>query len=375
MYMFAERKAVVRCTLCCVLLLLILPATPLNAQENGKVVAHEVPTLPLVYSEPLKTGLLMPGTELGSTFHCADDGSIVFHTTSFSMEHGAPPIIVVYSVKPQSGASPIRFDPVTSGLHRISTGMVAVSPSRLAMMVSATKAEDTATYNKNPAPHSYLLLFDRSGSFLRATSLDEFSVKSRPGVGIFDSGELLILAGSSASHGGLRWVLMKEDGSDMRTLAPDQAETKTPEGKSHQIKHLSGMPQIVPYRGHLLVMEMNTRGPIYEVSASGDIKAVVLKLPEGESLGQFIPSDGTTWKVILSHANADAHVHAGAPSSFLLDKIAEFDPESGELLRYIDTGEEHHPLVIACEERGEYLGVHIDPQDGALTIIKGVPGH
>jgi hypothetical protein len=366
-----------RHALCCAFILLLLSATtPLNAQkkDNPKDVPPEIPTLPLTYGAPLKTAaLLVPGSVLSFPLLCTDDGSVAFQSIAFSMEPGALPQIVVNSVKPESGASPVRFDPGASGLLNVYPSLIAVSPSRLAMMVSAKDPKEKASDKKQTATHSYILLFDRKGSFLRATSLDELNLGWGSGFAIFDSGELLVVASSSISSSGRQWVVMKEDGSDMRALAPDQSETKKPEGKTlyAAMSSLVGHPQITPYRAHLLVSEMNTRGPIYEVSPSGNIKTVELKLPEGETIGQLIPSDGATWKVILGHTNNDS----SSPVRFELDKIAEFDPDTGELQRYIDIGKDHYLPSFACEKQGEYLVLHTDLKDGALMVEKASLSH
>ena len=71
------------------------------------------------------------------------------------------------------------------------------------------------------------------------------------------------------------------------------------------VNNPSGMPQLVPYRGNLLLLDMNTDHPVYELNAGGVIKSTQLKLPPGEKLWQFIPSvnRGRTWKVILGQTN------------------------------------------------------------------------
>ncbi len=120
---------------------------------------------------------------------------------------------------------------------------------------------------------------------------------------------------------------------------------------------------------------MDTNYDVKEIDEGGVLRSIKLKLPKGEKLGQIIPSDGGTLVVILGQADERGSAEDGLPSGlFRPNKIAEFDPGTGDLLRYLDAGSSHYPISISCEHDGRFTALSEDPKDGSLLLEAAVAG-
>ena len=348
---------------------------PPGAGDLAENIAPEGPsTLTLAYGDAHH--LAVGSSHLGITipFHCGSDGTIQFVGLSFS-----PPQLdftaALYFLKVSDSISYVRFDAAAPDLRQVTpTQQFAASGSRVVWLVNAITSDEEIN-DKRTKPHPFLLFFDLKGTVLRATPLSlPFTVGS---IGLFDSGEVLLI-GSTAFDSHQHWMLMDEDGDFQRDLLTgwdDDAKQGTGiETIKSRSKSMSGLPQLVPYHGNFLLAETNSSHPIVEINTSGIVKETELNLPKGEDIGEFIPTDGRTWKLVLGHTNEKEE--NGLPSGYLkLDKIGEFDPTTGELLKYIDAGKDHYPSSLACEVGGEYLAIRTDPKDGSLVVEKGTPSH
>jgi hypothetical protein len=351
------------------------PAVPSLGAQSLEI-SPEPPTIHLDYGKPQPAGLLLLGTAIAFPFLCGSLGTVLFLANTLSQTTGVIPLVsAVYSVKTGGRPNSIRYDPNASGLRQIHTSsQIFASDSRVVLSVTALTADEELN-DKNRKPHQFLLFFDTKGAFLHSAAVDlPFPVAA---IGLFESGEVLVV-GSTMIERRQHWIVLDEDGSVRRDLMParDDSGDKKLEGKelSEAWTSMTGVPQVLQYRGHLLLLEMNTSHPIVEINERGVMKSTELKLAKGETLGEFIPSDGRTWKVILGHTAKEGSTENGTPAGmFDMDKIAEFDPNTGELLRYVDPGKDHYPISLACEQDGAFIALKTNPKDGSLTIERGTP--
>lgn len=296
-----------------------------------------------------------------------NDSRVAFPAITFTPEGDGVRNFSIYSIDLGDSLRVRRYDPGLSGLHQISpSSWFAISSSRVILKVTAlTPQEELNGSSKNP--HPFLLFFGKEGNFLRATPLNlPFEIG---GVGVFDSGNLLIVSSSTATS---QWTVLSEDGEIVRRLIPTSSETP-PSEKTTLVSALhanKGLLQILPWNHHLLILEMNSVSPILEITEQGILRTTSLKVPKEMYLGRFIPTDGKTWKVALGHVvdkdSAETGLRAG---HFFMDKVAEFDSSSGELIRYIDvTDSTHYAAAIACEKTGSYFFLSADPKGKDLLI-------
>jgi hypothetical protein len=282
-----------------------------------------------------------------------------------------------YGVRVDNGSAvSIHFDPaLATGLRHLSPGgPMAVSDSKVILTALAVTADEDAANTaggKKTKPHPFLLFFDRKGNFLYSSALDlDFTVR---GLGVFESGDLLAIGVPTATDGNRHWEVIDEHGRPLRSLQPsiegdESRKVGDRQAYAGELNTLTGQPELMPYRGHILILEKNTDYPIEDLNEGGVVRAVKLKLPPGENLGVFIGSDGANWKITVGHTETESSQYGHPRSSFRTDKIAEFDPETGDLLRYINTGKSHDPLALSCEHGGVFTALSEDPDSQALRV-------
>lgn len=338
-------------------------------EHSGTVSANEIPLAVLKYGNAKRVLLSGKNMAFGFPFQCGADGTIFFPGNSFSPTGDLQvDSFAVYAVKPRDATFLERFDPQMSGLRKIfPRNGLAISDNRVVVLVDAVTAEEELNQPKKKR-HPFLLFFDRNGSFLRASALDVPFIVA--GIGLFESGDVLVV-GSYILDKQQNWVVVGEDGHVERNLAParDDSNDKPLEGKEFvsAIKGMAGMVEILPWRGHLLLLDLNTKHPIVELNERGILRTVQLQLPESLTLAQMIQSDGNSWKVAMMHT-VQGDSADGAPG-YLIDKVGEFDPNSGQLLRYVKAVDKtHYATSLACERSGVYFALSTDPNDGALQV-------
>jgi len=238
------------------------------------------------------------------------------------------------------------------------------------VLVEAVTAEEQLKDPKTHKWHPFLLIFDRKGNFVRASPLDlSFQIAE---IGYLNDRELLVV-GSVAADWRQHLAVIDEDGKLLRQLQPGHddsqyAKDDSLETRLHAINSGAGRAQLVPYRGHVLMLETNSDAPVYELNGGGVIKETRLKLPPGEKIWQIIPSNGRTWDVIFGHADQGSVEDGVPPGLFKPEGVGEFDPETGELLHLVIPGPKHHPASLACEEDGLFTALSTDPKDGSLLV-------
>lgn len=351
-----------------------------NKDETNKTAVAQKATLRLDYAKPLRSSVVIRGMSIGGPFGCASDGTVLFPVYSFPKQPGGSLDALeffIYGVRAGSSeVESIRYDPglATDLHHIIPGGALVVSDKVVGILVNAVTGEELAN-DKNRESHPFLIFFDRKGAFLRAVPLDlSFHIAT---LGLLESGEILVI-GSTLTEHHRRLTVLDDHGRVQRDLQPglDSATEDTRDEKQLVGAANSGVgqSQIVPYRDHLLLIEMSTENPIVELNLGGMVKSTRLKLPEGEDIWQFIPSNGLTWDVILGHVDTQGSSERGVPAGlFKPDRIGVFDPETGVMLHFIDSGPDHYPVSLACENDGVFIALSTDPKDGSLLLEKATP--
>jgi len=348
----------------------IAPAQTASSPAGDAAQPATTPTLRLQYSKPVKSTLPMLGASMGASMSCTADGTTFFPTYSFPSPSARSVSFSAYGVRSTgSYVESVRYDPtLAADLRRVMPiDVMAVSDSRVVLAVKAVTADEEAS-GKGVKSHPFLLFFDRKGTFLRSAPIDiDFHIAA---IGIFDSGDLLVAGGPSPDERHRHWVVLDDHGRFLRTLNPgtEGDEDRKPGDTTNLAQTLlTGHPQLVPYRGHLLLLESNTPYPIKEINEGGEINSTSLNLPKGDSPWQLLPSDGPHWIVVLGRMN-DAAAEGLPVGGFNADKIAEFDPATGDLIRYIVPGPNHYPSSLSCQHDGVFTALSTDPKDGSLIL-------
>ncbi len=250
-------------------LILMVAATgsQVSAQvgETSKVApgSSEAPTMRLEYAKPIRSTAITLGMAIGEPFGCASDGTTFFPAYSlqpFSASNkdrdGSSAQFSAYGVRSIGEfVDSIHYDPaLATGLRRVSPGgAIGVSDSRVVISANAVTADEDANdraNNRKRQLHTFLLFFDRKGSFLYAAPLDlDFPVGA---LGIFESGNILVVGLPAPKERHRNWVVVDDHGGFVRRLQPgiegdEDSKTGDPTAFAQAARALTGNPQLVQH--------------------------------------------------------------------------------------------------------------------------------
>lgn len=208
----------------------------------------------------------------------------------------------------------------------------------------------------------YIARFDSDGSYKGSLKLDSDFLPIQAAA--FEGGNFLV--GGLDAGKTPRIALLDSYGQVLKflQLPKDKAEMPKPDKKSSDIEPgsseaLAMLAQFVPYRADILFKRNLTDSLIYEISESGEARAVKIKVPEGLREVGLLSSD-QNWLVLFGRG-------------FGVDEtteIYEVNPENGKLLaRYRGEGAFSSKTLPACRFGGKFLG--LSNKDGKITMLSG----
>jgi hypothetical protein len=349
------------------------PATSAPPVKLSLVVAStvQVPTLPAEsITEPIFCDLggsivfrlAMPDTGVGDPISVSRDGKTVISFTRQKINDVSRPEVM-------------SMFPSGSGVYILTRGTVLIG--------GETKwRTPTGEVQIHPATKSstFVARFERDGTYGGAVLLD---LPFKPlHLGVFENGDFLI-AGAEPStdeprvaivgpNGQLRrFVELKGDvhaQTDSDIAARDKDPTALPRSKpwrgafAESLRDVVSNSQIVKDGPNLLLFRpMN--GPVYSISAGGEVQVHKLKM-EGDYRLFTIRADRNSWIVELIH-----EVPHGGGDEFA---TYAFDRESGSPLREYffptDLG-----WGLACADGDEFTFVMADDVGTSLKLVKLTP--
>lgn len=245
---------------------------------------------------------------------------------------------------------------------------------------AATSGDETGSRvvpkpDKEPDPSRlhdgyYVSFFDRDGKPDGVYPLDP---RYDPVKVAYLGGDRLIVLLFDKVRGAPVLGIMTSDGQLVRIL-DDQgilpsgdelmksSSFRLPEHASESLKHISISGTMsswqVGYAGNrLLLLEPGASPSIVEVSQSGAMRKVRLKMPEGVTANSIISSD-RAWLLRCFPVNSS---DAGT--------LLEFDPENGRVLRQVST-KGTPPTSIFYADQGTYFASWWDKEHKRVLILK-----
>lgn len=182
---------------------------------------------------------------------------------------------------------------------------------------------------------------------------------AKPKLAIFNSDgtllkELKLRAGLLRQSAAMNGVEMKEMNVD-KVLPERQAEQDAEKSQAHIIAPV----QFVPLRNSVIFVQADSDLPLLEIKDGGTVRAISVKLPPGEKIYSFIPSDGNLFARVKSNKR---------------NAIYEIDPETGELLKRFKNSNTEDGSNIACVHENMFLSFEHDwAHDHALIPLWGTP--
>jgi len=369
--------------------LLVFAIAPSHAQKaagasaNKKASAEQIPTIKLTFVEERDTPKV--GAAGFVPMGCSPDGVIFLDP----WQPSAPETGVVSLAKAHDSYAVTAFAmnqisdvhdghlrdayPTESLLAVLlinGTREDAMSSSKHVIVVPST-GEQYEHEVKSGTRNDYIATFDRQGNYKEAVELD-LPFKARK-IAVFSS-DVYLLIGSDTENKP-RFALVNSDGSLQRLLDTEKPmhgweEMIEASGVSRaaptdeflaRVPPQFGKAQIVSFHDKLLFVWPGLRW-ILEISPSGLLRRVTIRVPEGFVIDRFVPSDKMWYASFRKY---------GARSNADMEKtLYEINPLDGMPIRSFDTGSEY-VAGIACEHDGEFraMGFH----DGHIKLLRGMP--
>lgn len=253
-----------------------------------------------------------------------------------------------------------------------------VNEDQVAELQVTTVAQNPLEKRNGPAAEAWVaIIFDRKGKFETAVPIPSV-IDSPKAVGIYGSGNLLVIAADKATKAAEMFVLSpKGDVINHFLLLDDDyntskyAKSKQPLASIHEDGALTFL-KVVASGQNLLLFPRVTNEPAIEVNERGIVRVVPLQLPKGTSIDSFLSQSGYVWKVrTYSGIEIMKDSKTGETTGNMTQgSILEFNSFDGSLLRKINLPAKMNGL-IACEHNGDYTALTTDPKDGRLELVKG----
>jgi hypothetical protein len=223
-------------------------------------------------------------------------------------------------------------------------------------------------------PRSYIARFDEDGSYKGSHKLDlPFHPTRLSG---FESGGF-VTAGFDEDKI-WRVALLDSSGGLLKYLEFPKEKEKSPEksfersfgtsaGDSNARSFMfAALASFFPYHGSVLYVRGHSGAPIYEITESGEVRAVKIKAPSGHAVDGFIPSD-RNWLVTFGQM--------GELPNREQSVLYEVDMATGELLREYRVEQysrfSEAEQEVACVYQDEFRAVR--HEKGKLVMLRGTP--
>jgi hypothetical protein len=354
---------------------------PVAASANKQASAEQVPTIKLAFVEEKDTSQI--GGAGFRPMGCTPDGAVFVDpwqpsapetgVVSFAKAHDTY-TVTTFAMKQISDVHDAHLRdayPTESLLAMLlvnGTRDDAMSTSKRVVVVPST-GEQYEHDVKSGTRNDYIATFDRQGNYKEAVELD-LPFKARK-IAVFSSDVYLLLGSDTENKP--RFALVNSDGSLQRLLDTEKPmhgweEMIEASGVSHsaptdeflaRVPPQFGQSQIVSFHDKLLFVWPGLRW-IVEISPSGVLRRVTIRVPEGFVIDRFVPSD-KMWYASVRKYGARSNTEMGTI-------LYEINPLDGMPIRRFDAGPDY---VIACERDGEFraMGFH----DGHIKLLEGTP--
>jgi hypothetical protein len=331
-------------------LLLFAPGTGAQEPQSDE---QTVPAFKLEFSQGKPIPWIAASSVIRDLPQCSSDG------TPFVDEVISPQLMedAVVSLQPEGGHE-FSLKSVPK-LYSVSLASFFPAGSTVAFLVSALDDPSIS----NPAFEdfkSYILLFDRKGSYKSAIDLPAGRFQYRK-VAALSSGSFLLLGYDHESGvAGLR--LFSPNGQFLRAVTlpgPMYADSKLKEGEARDPVAAGKREvsitrwQFAPVRDDVVLYEPGSTAPIMEILGNGVTREVNIAAPKGYLLNAVLP--GTSQWIVrfqrqeTSTANPAAVDARPSSENFVLYQV---NPQDGSLRLRLKEEDSNSIFEIACETDG-----------------------
>jgi len=333
----------------------------LGAQTSSKPSPAGVADAPASYHVSFERRDAIPSVVSTSTialpFQCTSDGTIFVNFATPPPPGAASPVPTYHLVSISRSGVPHTFALERApGLYSVSEVDHFAHGSGLVFLVRATPDATATDLNKKPKPrrYSYLLSFDRDGTYQRSIQLEDGLRIER--IAVFPSGGLLAFGFDPHDHVP-KLVMLRADGTYLKSLdVPSGAMPDSAVGTEGARRGVLTAGEFVRLGSSILMLQDRNDLPILEISQQGSVKVFHAQLPEGVHLVDFIPSDSSLFALVNGEAGAGGGVY-------------ELQPEDGSVSRIFTMDDWRDAAAVACVHDGKFLS--IDHGDASVTLLVG----
>lgn len=356
---------------------------PAATSENKDASVEHIPTVKLAFIEEKDTPQV--GAAGFVPLGCTPDGAVFVQP----WEPSAPEAGVVSFAKAHDAYTVTMFAMnQISDVHDAHLRDAYPTESSLAMLLINGTRDDSMTTSKRTivvpgtgqqyeqdvksgARNDYIATFDRQGNYKGAVELD-LPFKPRKIAG-FSSGLYLVIGSDSERKP--RFAFVNADGTLQRLLDTERpmngwegvveaaglSNGANPHEFLARVGPQFGQAQILSFRDKLLFVWAGLEW-ILEISPTGSVRRVPIRVPEGFVVNRFTPAD-KMWYANFRKYGADSNAD-------METTLYEINPLDGMPVRQFETAPEY-VTGISCEHDGEFLDIRF--HSGHLKLLKGTP--
>lgn len=346
-----------------------------QAQRPGSVASQPIRQSSFRLGEPEALPVGDHGSFVSGNIACGDDGTIYVQVIHPPIP-GASPYgsIMLYAIR--GATDVVQFHPEQApGYRQISPiARYFATDSKVAALAYGVGIDhgDVETIPSKRAA-SVLLVFDRRGALLWSKALDPDLHPEQ--IGLFSSGELLLVAGEESQER-MHLLVLSSEGNVERELPVENS------GPGQKFSVTLTEIEVRPYGQNLMLVSDDMSQPILEVSPTGVVNRYSLHVPKGYNDGIPVSFKPFSWKfgaileppqTAASKGDAAPNASVASPGGSQLQPVAllDFDPSTGTTRRQFNLPSGFQP---ACEDQhGDFILITAGASDGKLQIAKATP--